>query len=266
MPSGLIISVSALVALLPAALLPLRRDHARDAAFWVLLAVAVAGPMVVVYALFAAGWRTGLSSALWLTIVVSLLVYAVVAARTRAAWRLAPLLMPYLILFGILATVWQNQPERPLLAADLSPWTWLHIGLALITYGLLTIGAVAGLAVFLQERALKAKRPTALTHMLPSVSDGEALQARLLASGATVLAFGLLSGMAAQFFIDGTPVHFDHKTVLSLMTFAVLLALLIAHYRTGIRGRRVARIVLVAYLLITLAYPGVKFVTDVILT
>ena len=32
-----------------------------------------------------------------------------------------------------------------------------------------------------------------------------------------------------------------------------------------IRGRRAARIVLLAYLLLTLAYPGVKFVTDVIL-
>jgi ABC-type uncharacterized transport system permease subunit len=41
---------------------------------------------------------------------------------------------------------------------------------------------------------------------------------------------------------------------------------LAAHFWIGIRGRRAARIVLLAYLLITLAYPGVKFVTDVVLS
>ena len=52
--------------------------------------------------------------------------------RARAAWRLVPLLLPYLLLFGIVATIWQNQPERPLTDAGLSAWTQLHIGLAVI--------------------------------------------------------------------------------------------------------------------------------------
>ncbi|CAN0547040.1 unnamed protein product, partial [Laminaria digitata] len=57
----------------------------------------------------------------------------------------------------------------------------------------------------------------------------------------------------------------SHKTALSIATFAIIVFLLAVHIRTGIRGRRAARYVLVAYLLITLAYPGVKFVTDVVL-
>jgi ABC-type uncharacterized transport system permease subunit len=40
--------------------------------------------------------------------------------------------------------------------------------------------------------------------------------------------------------------------------------LLLVHRRGGISGRRAARYVLFTYLLLTLAYPGVKFVTDVI--
>ena len=87
-----------------------------------------------------------------------------------------------------------------------------------------------------------------------------------LGGGAIVLALGLASGAGAQYFIDGSLVHLDHKIVLSLLTFVVLLALLAAHFWIGIRGRRAARIVLLAYLLITLAYPGVKFVTDVVLS
>ena len=87
-----------------------------------------------------------------------------------------------------------------------------------------------------------------------------------MTTGAVVLGFGLLSGMAAQYYQTGQLIEFSHKTALSIVTFAIILILLAVHIRTGIRGRRAARYFLVAYLLITLAYPGVKFVTDVILT
>src|SRR5438552_975627 len=48
-------------------------------------------------------------------------------------------------------------------------------------------------------------------------------------------------------------------------SFALVIALLIAHQRFGLRGRRAARLVLVAYILLSLAYLGVKFVTDVLI-
>jgi ABC-type uncharacterized transport system permease subunit len=57
----------------------------------------------------------------------------------------------------------------------------------------------------------------------------------------------------------------DHKTVLSFAAFLAIAGLLWVHHRGGISGRRAARYVLFAYLLLTLAYPGVKFVSDVIL-
>ena len=81
-----------------------------------------------------------------------------------------------------------------------------------------------------------------------------------------VLGLGLLTGIATQFFETGGMLEFNHKTILSLVAFAVIGILLIAHHRTGIRGRRASRMVLLAYLLVTLGYPGVKFVTDILLT
>ena len=58
---------------------------------------------------------------------------------------------------------------------------------------------------------------------------------------------------------------FDHKTVLSVLTFVIIGVLLLLNRGSGLRGRRAARIVLLAYLLIALAFPGVKFVTDVLI-
>ena len=263
---SLTLSIAALVALVPAALLPFRRDPVRDGLFWALLAVGVAGPAVLVAYILASGWHTGLAPALWVTVAASLFLFAVFSAVLRESWRLAPLLFPYLFVIGAIATVWLHQPGRPMSDAAPTAWVGFHIVLSVATYALLTIGAIAGLAVTLQERALKNKHPTRLTRLLPSVSDGEFIQVRLLFAGAVILGLDLLSGMAAQYFETGVLLVLNHKVAFSLLTFAVIAILLAIHARTGTRGRRVGRYVLLAYLLITLAYPGVKFVTDVLLT
>ncbi len=91
------------------------------------------------------------------------------------------------------------------------------------------------------------------------------LCAALLIASVIVLGAGLLTGMATQYFETGSLLVLSHNNVLSLLAYAVICALLVIHYRTGIAGRRAARLGLLAYLLLTLGYPGVKFVTDVLL-
>jgi hypothetical protein len=251
MANNLVLGLTALLALLPASLLPYRRrGGGRDMVFWALLAVALAGPAVYSLVQLGGPWKTGLAMALWLSIAISLAIFAGLAALTREGWR---------------AVVWGQVPERHPLAAAPEAWLVVHILASLGTYGLATVAAVAGAAVFLQERALKRKQPTSLTGLLPSIAGGEALELRLLAAAELVLGLGIVTGMALQVLTTDRLLLFDHKTLLSLLAFAVIGALLILRHRSGLRGRRAARLVLLAYLLLTLAYPGVKFVTDVLL-
>src|SRR3984893_11132360 len=255
------LNFGAFLTLLPAALVSFRRQDGPDALFYAVLALAVVGPVAWVAAQMGGPWHTGFAMALWVTIAATMALFLVLALASRHAWQLAPLLLPYLVVLAVAALVWQRGPEHPLPGAVPAGWLDAHIVFAVATYGLLTLGAVAGLAVFLQERALKAKRPTELTRLLPPVAASETLELRLLAAAEAVLALGLISGMAAEHFIGGRLLPFDHKTLLSLAAFAVIGALLLARHIYGIRGKRVARLALLAYLLLTLAYPGVKFVT-----
>jgi ABC-type uncharacterized transport system permease subunit len=264
MAMQLFLSLAALVALVPAVLVTLRSPKERDGLFWLLLAVALMATLARASAILTPQWHTGLADALWLTIAASLALFMLLAALVEDAWRLTPLLLPYLGVLGALATVWQQAPERPLTAAP-AVWLDLHILVSVATYGLLTIAAVAGLAVLLQERALKGKRRGALGQLLPAIAACERLQMTLLVASELVLGLGLLTGMATEYFVTGRLLVFDHKTLFSLLAFAVIAALLAVHVRSGIGGRRTARFVLLAYLLLTLAYPGVKFVTDVLL-
>jgi ABC-type uncharacterized transport system permease subunit len=265
MNASLVLNLSALLSLLPAPALLLRRREDRDPLFWLLLAVAVVGPLVVAVAHLWQGWLTGLSAALWVSIAASMVLFAVISLLTPHGWRLTPLLLPYLFLFGVAATLSDRLPSRPLATPAPAGWLDVHILISVTTFGLVTIAAIAGLAVFLQERALKQRRPSALTPLLPSVADAEALQIQLLVASAVILGLGILTGVATEYLATGQLFVLTHKTLFALLAFLVILVLLAMHLRTGLRGRRAARLLLVAYLLLFLAYPGVKFVTDVLI-
>jgi ABC-type uncharacterized transport system permease subunit len=269
MDETLLSSLSALVALIPAAMTawrPVRPgEDGRDRLFWAALAVAMLGPGLWAWSQVAGSWETGLSAALWVTVAACMLLFAGLCRFTGSAWRLGSLLLPYLLLLGGLATLVDDRTERALRPGQPDFWIDLHIGVSVVTYALVTLAALAALAAFVQERALKTKRPNRLSRALPSVRESEGLQRRLLAGSEAVLGAGLLSGMALLFYRQGSLLRLDHKTLFSFASFGVIGILLIAQARSGVRGRLATRLVLVAYLLLTLAYPGVKFVRQILI-
>ncbi|MDJ0942117.1 MAG: cytochrome c biogenesis protein CcsA [Kiloniellales bacterium] len=258
-------SFAALVALLPGAILPFRRRVERpDMVYWLLLAVALAGSSAVAVAGFRGAWNTGFSATLWLSIATTLAFFILLSAALREAWRLAPLTLPYLLLLGLLATIWAQATPLARPEAAFDAWLRIHIATALATYALATLAAVAATAVLIQERALKRKRETGLSRLLPALADAERLEVSLLRWSVLVMAVGLMTGMAVQYLSTGLLLILDHKVLLSFLAFAVLLLLLAFHHTTGLRGRMAVRLALLAYLLLTLAFLGVKFVTDVL--
>lgn len=263
---NVLLNYSALAALLPASLQAFRPAPARDALFWLLLALATAGPAAWVLTRTAGAWPTGFADTLWLTIAATMSVYVLVAVLFRDAWRLAPLVSAYMLLLGLLATIWAGAPAPRLVAGPAeAAWVRAHIATALLTYGTVTIAAIAALAAWIQDRALKRKQPAMLSRSLPSMRDCERLLFRLLVIGESILVLGLATGAALQYLETGYLVAFNHKIVLTVAAFLVLAGLLAAYGLGGVRGRLSARTVLVGYLLLTLGYPGVKFVTDVLM-
>lgn len=226
--------------------------------------VALAGCSVVVWAKFAGGWRSGFAPALWLTVAATLALFVLGGLGKAAVGRLGPLLAPYLFALGVLAAIWSYAEGAAFVPSD-SAWLGLHIVVSVATYALFTLAAVAGAAVFLQERALKARRPNRLTALLPAIADAERLQRGLMLWAAIVLGLGLLSGMAIEYAETARLLDLNHKTVFALAAFIVIGALIAVDRASGLAGKRAARILLLAYLFLTLAYPGVKFVTDVMI-
>ncbi len=260
------LNLAALIAMVPAALAALRRrTDRRDSLFWLLLAVALAGALVALLGRTPTIWQTGFGPTLWVTIAGTILLFGCISALMPNAWRLSALLLPYLVILGVIATAWSSAPGTHPLAAGTPPvWIQIHIVSAVLTYAFTTLAAVAAAAVLVRERTLRRKQTSAMTRALPSVADAEQLQLTFLKWSALVMGLGLVTGMGLQVLTTGSALVLEHKVLFALLSFAVIVLLLLAHLRTGVRGRRAARLVMVAYLLISLGFPGVKFVTDIL--
>jgi ABC-type uncharacterized transport system permease subunit len=266
MQANLIPQLAALVAMLPLTAAAVAAKLGRNLLLWLLLAAALVGPAALVAAQIRAGWQPGLSANLWAGVAATLLAFGALCLIRPGAYRLGALLLPYLALSAVLAIAFSSAPnaEGPVVLAG--TWFSAHVVLAVASYATLTLAAIAGTAVLLQERALKRRAHLGWTgQTLPPLAEAEGLQIRLLTWSAGLMAAALATGAANEVIETGQLLAFTHKILLAFLAFALIVALLLLHHRTGLRGRHAARWLLAGYLLLLLAYPGVKFVKDVLI-
>ncbi|MEZ5829983.1 MAG: cytochrome c biogenesis protein CcsA [Dongiaceae bacterium] len=265
MSTSPIAAIVAVSALLPLSILACRGALERNALGWLLLAAATVGGSVPAIAELQSGWRAGLAASLHVTAAATLVMFAAAAVLNAAALRLAALVGPYailLVLLGWLAAIFEVEPALPT-----APGAWFagHVLLAIGAYAALTLSALAACGVLMEERAFKARTDSWATRVLPPLAETEGLQNALLKLAAILLLLALATGAANEFLTVGRAVIFTHKILLSFLGFAVVVILLVLHHRTGLRGRKAARWLLTGYLLLTLAYPGVKFVREILI-
>ncbi len=261
-----LIQITAFLALVPPSLTYFRKESKKDTVFWSSIIVALSGTLLIVFVRQSSGWQTGFSTSLWLTILSCTIIYAITSFISSDAWRLSFLLYPYLLVLGIFAIIWSQVPERPFTGNAHIAWLGTHIVVTIATYGMITLAALAALAAVLQERCVKLKKRSKLARSLPSIAASEKLLVNLLVVSEIILFIGLCSGVASLYLSKGYFFVLDHKTIFALIVFGIIGLMLFLHYKVGLRGRLAMRYVLLAYLLLTLGYPGVKFVTDVIIS
>jgi ABC-type uncharacterized transport system permease subunit len=257
--STVLYSLLALISLAPSIAVSTRRSPERDRLFWVTTVIAAVGPAAWCAAQIPQTWDPSLSAALWACVAAGMIVFAGVAAINDQAWRLSVLLVPYLLILGLMgwaaAAIPASTSVEPAAA-----WFRIHIAVAILTLGLLTVAAVGSLASYIQATGLKAKRRGWLSARLPAASESERLSANILIIVEIVLAIGVVSGSILEHAETGRFLLATHKTMMVLLAFVIIALLLIARRFLGMPGQVAARVVLLAYLLVVLGYFGVKVV------
>ncbi|OEY66884.1 cytochrome C assembly family protein [Marinobacter sp. X15-166B] len=161
---------------------------------------------------------------------------------------------------SILAVLINTTPPR--IVADSSYGILAHITLSITAYSLLSLAAAQALLLHIQNNQLKSNYNSALIRNLPPLQTMESLLFEMVWAGVVMLTFAILTG--AVFIDDLFAQHLAHKTVFSLLSLAVFVALLIGRYTKGWRGTTASRWTLAGTALLMLAYFGSKLALEFI--
>jgi ABC-type uncharacterized transport system permease subunit len=132
-----------------------------------------------------------------------------------------------------------------------------------MAFSLLGLSAAQAVLLFMQEKQLKRHESPRLFSALPSLHENEISLHHFNVSGFILLTLALLTGFV---YLDNIfAQHLVHKTVLSLLAWAVFATLLWGRYQFGWRGITAVRWTITGFLVLLLAYLGSKLVLEMIL-
>jgi ABC-type uncharacterized transport system permease subunit len=141
-----------------------------------------------------------------------------------------------------------------------SHWAPLHWLLGVASYGLLGAAVLHALLLDAAERRLRLRRPGAGGALGMPLLQVERLTFRFVQAGFAVLSAAILLGV-----FTAPHWRWDHKTVLSLVGWAIFAALLAGRHWRGWRGQRATRWLYAGAIVLLLAYVGSRFVLEVLL-
>jgi ABC-type uncharacterized transport system permease subunit len=227
------------------------------------LALGLAGAAVLVHAGILLGMHRG---ALDLHFFAALsLVAFVVSALTLLVNASRPVAALGVIVFPLTAVL--VAVDSFLAPATLpQPMDWqikLHVTVALIAFGVLSIAAALAILLAIQERALRHRQFGHWLRALPPLTLTETLLFRLISAGFVLLTLTLLTGVL--FVDDLFGQHLAHKTVLSIVAWLMFGVLLYGRWRHGWRGARAVNLTLIGMAALVLAFFGSKAVLELVL-
>jgi len=168
-----------------------------------------------------------------------------------------------LLTLGALAAVLTVSGNDPAAAVPLSWQIQAHVLVSLLSYGLLTVGAIVALYGLAQERRLRDGRLTTLNLFFAPLETTEKLLFGIAAAGFFGLLLAIVSGMT---FVDNLfAQHLVHKTAFSLLALLVFGALLAGRFFAGWRGARAIKLYLGGFILLCLAYFGSRIILEQVL-
>jgi ABC-type uncharacterized transport system permease subunit len=142
----------------------------------------------------------------------------------------------------------------------------LHLIFGMLAYSLFTVATLHAVLISKVEHRLHGKPGLdgPFTRMPPLLSL-ERLVFILIGAAFAVLSVTLVLGIAYSEAFLGRALRFEHKTVFVILSWAIFGLLLAGRWLYGWRGRTALRWTVTGFVMLMLAYPGSRFVIEVLL-
>ncbi len=133
-----------------------------------------------------------------------------------------------------------------------------HILIAMLSYGLLTVGAIVAVFALVQERRLHSARITAANRLFAPLETTEKLLIAVAAAGFAGLTLAIASGLS--FVNDLLEQNLAHKFAFSLIAWVIFGILLAGRFYAGWRGKRAVKLYLWGFATLCIAYFGSRVI------
>lgn len=143
-----------------------------------------------------------------------------------------------------------------------SYWINIHPMVLMLAYAVFGNAFGVGLALLVQERQMKSRKPSELCYRLPAIEDLDSLNYRLIVFGFPVLTVGILMGGIWAYGAWGRFWGWDPKETWSLITALVYAAYLHMRFIAGWRGRRAVYVSMFGFACVIFTFIGVNFLSE----
>lgn len=140
----------------------------------------------------------------------------------------------------------------------MSYWRPIHIGFAFLGDAMFAVAALAGVMYLMQERQLKTKKMNRFYYILPSLEVSDKINYKCISFGFPLLTIGMITGAIWSNSAWGTYWSWDPKETWSLITWFIYAAMLHGRLTVGWRGRKIAILSIVGFLVILFTFLGVN--------
>ncbi|MEK7232397.1 MAG: cytochrome c biogenesis protein CcsA [Elusimicrobiota bacterium] len=150
---------------------------------------------------------------------------------------LGAFVLPMVALSLGLAVLLADPALAPLGPRLRSYWLNIHPMVLMTSYAAFTNAFGVALALLIQERQIKSRKPSELCYRLPSLDELDALNGSIIAVTLPILVVGLVMGSVWAYQASGRAWSWDPKETMSLITAAFYAEFLWLRYVCGKRGR-----------------------------
>ncbi|MGQ9426342.1 cytochrome C assembly family protein [Gilvimarinus sp. F26214L] len=170
-------------------------------------------------------------------------------------------LFVFLFPLSVVAILSAQLSESPSRAVD--PALMMHILLALLAYGLLTIASFQAVLLAFQNYQLKHKHATGVIQLLPPLQTMEGLMFEMVWAGELLLTALIVSGLV--YTTDLVEQNQAHTMAFSVIAWLIYAILLWGRHQLGWRGKVAVRWTLGGFVALALAYFGTQLIYQVVL-
>lgn len=197
---------------------------------------------------------------------IASLVFLTMASVSLAVLINRPLHMLVIVMFpfaalAVLTSTFAPATGRPL--SGLAPGLVLHVTLSVIAYAVVSLAALQAVLVAYQARRLRQKQFRGFVRLLPPLQRMEIMMYELLTAGLVLLTLAIATG--ALFVEDLFAQHLVHKTVLTVIGWCIIFAVLLGHHRWGLRVNTAVTLTLSGFACLALGFFGSKLVLELVL-